>query len=448
MSIDHDYDDDEPLSPMAAFRMELRQREEVAERFDLGQYGECGSPDEAIPPHARTPAKPIVEIDPTQWRLGDYTQGEAEAVEYCLQPYFPLGMAGVVFGEGGIGKSLQVLDLCIAVASRAEGDSWAEQAREAGVTIPEGTFLPFTPGPFGGNVPAGGGGASLFITLEDDKKSIHRRANSLDPQHMRDETPCYVVPAVEVPGFDATLVETDGKAVALTHFAEHGLPAMIERVESESGYPLKLLALDPAGDLVNGDEDKSMVVKPLMARLRVLAAQYGCCIILIGHVAKGMDAFRPSMRGSGAWVQNGRFGYALVHGTDGIVWGTLTKANHPDAPVGIRKPYRLNNSTGRLEDASGELQDTMPGDADLVRLLVKACADAIDSDEGPLKMTGKAGLFERRAELPNHLASLSRHRLEALGSKALDAEPPILARGTKGDLQPVVAASGPETDPE
>lgn len=432
-----------------AFLTSMRLRDEritrIAEKYDDDGYR---LEDEVTPPRARAPEKPVVEIDPTQWRLGDYTQGDAEPVEFCLQPYFPLGMAGVVFGEGGIGKSLQVLDLCIAVASRAEIDSIAAQAREAGVTIPEGTFLPFTAGPFGGSVPAGGGGAALFITLEDDRKSIHRRANSLDPQHTRDGTPCYVVPAVEVPGFDATLVETDGKAVALTHFAEHGLPAMIERVELESGYPLKLLALDPAGDLVNGDEDKSMVVKPLMARLRALAAQYGCCIILIGHVAKGMDAFRPSMRGSGAWVQNGRFGYALVHGTDGIVWGTLTKANHPDAPVGVRKPYRLDKSTGRLEDASAELQDTMPSEADLMRLLVKACADAIDSNEGPLKISGDLGLYKRREELPNHLAALPKHKLEALGRKALEATPPLLVRDRNGDLQPVVAVSSLGMDRE
>jgi hypothetical protein len=367
-------------------------------------------------------------LDVSRFRLDLMTAGSPPERQFLLAPYIPLGTTGLLVAAGGTGNAITALDLCLAVAWRA--------------VTPHPDALP---GPLGGTIPPEAGGASVFVTLEDDTPEIHRRAQSLDPKRSRDGLPCYVVPGLDIPEFDPALVTANGRAAALTGFANEGLDRLLENIARASGHPVRLLVLDPAGDFLNADENDALFVKPLMRRLREIAARHGCTVLLLGHVAKAVDADGPSMRGSSAWVANSRFALSMWRpaadeagrladkvgaAADALVWASLLKANHAGAPVGKRRLLARDAASGRLQDitarqgAASEL-----GEEALIATLVDSCRDYAEAGL-PFSCTGVSGLWNGRADLPPALANLSKRRLEALGNAALEAGRLVKARTT------------------
>ena len=356
------------------------------------------------------------------YRLDVLTKGAPKPQPFTLAPLFPLGTVGLLYGPGGVGKSMQALDLSMAVAQRA--------------VQPDDGNLNFACGPLGGTIPAEAGGATIFITLEDAQEEVHRRRFALDADMTCADAPVYVVPGIDIDGFEAALItpaET-GRRVEHGWFVT-GLENLLRNVAKDSGRPVRLLVLDPAGDFLDGDESDAQFVKPLMRLLRELARRHGCTIILLGHVPKGPvdDTVGPTMRGSGAWIANSRAAYALwppepntaakIGRTLGcpasdLVFGMLTKANHAGAPVGRRRVFR-RSADGRLLDVTRALAGDAMSEAEQMNELVGACAEAAAAGK-PFQKTGIGGLYADRADLPPCLAGLSRQRLEDLAQAALD----------------------------
>lgn len=368
-------------------------------------------------------AKPEAEApdlgDVMRFRLDCLTEGEPPPRRFLLEPLMPLGTVGLLFGEGGLGKSMVALDLALLTARATRGCGLAGRL----------------PGPLGGTVPQEAAGASVFITLEDDKAELHRRANALDPHRTRDGVPCFVIPALDLSGFEPALVTTSRERVAvLTKFAETGLDRLLMDISRGSGFPVRLLILDPAGDFLEGDENDAAHVKRLMRLLREKASAHGCTILLLGHVAKGAGG--TSMRGSGAWVANSRFAYSLRRPdpnndrnaitqfkrqhieAERIVIGQLVKANHAGAPIYRDRFFLRCRDSGRLLDETQRLAPPEP-DAALIDALVKACGECAAAGM-PFKLTGAAGLYEGRADLPEPLASIARDKLIGLGNQAVE----------------------------
>jgi len=348
------------------------------------------------------------------------TVGTPPPRRFLLEPLMPLGTVGLVVGPGGVGKSLTLLDLCIQVATPVcSGDGNRDHV----------------PGPLGGAIPPDARGASVFLTLEDDRAEIHRRAVALDPRDTRSGVPCYIIPGLDLPDFDPILVTAEGRAAALTEFAETGLDNLLGNIAVAAGRPVRLLVLDPAGDFLDVDENDATYVKLFMRRLRVMAVRHGCTIILLGHVAKDLDVEGPSMRGSSAWVANSRFAYALWRPptteaqklarklnvtADQLVLGNLIKANHAGAPIGQKRQFLRDTETGRLTDLTAR---TTPGsgmnDDRLLSMLVDSCAEYAAAGM-PFAYSGVAGLWNGRADIPEPLSQISKKRLEELGTHALD----------------------------
>jgi len=361
-----------------------------------------------------------LKINIPDYRLDLLTQGEPPKQRFILDPIFPLGTVGLIFGPGGVGKSMIAMDLCMAVASRA--------------VCRLGGKLDFVAGPLCGNVPPEAGGAAVFITLEDGAAEVHRRRASLDPQMSCSGAPVYVIPGIDLPGFDPTLIQPaqSGRRVELGELA-YVLDSVLSMIAFEADCPVRLLVLDPAGDFLDGDENDAQFVKALMRLLREVSRRHECTIILLGHTPKGApDAMSgPTMRGSSAWIANSRAAYALWKPerseadalakklgcqADTLVYGNLVKANHLGAPVDRRRLFRRQHD-GRLIDTSAMLAGA---DEDaLLAALVDACAAAAAAGM-PLQKTGKPGVYEARADLPGALAALSRDRLELLIQTALD----------------------------
>ncbi|WP_431301678.1 AAA family ATPase [Sediminicoccus sp. BL-A-41-H5] len=366
--------------------------------------------------------------DVMRFRLDCLTEGEPPPRRFLLEPLMPLGTVGLLFGEGGLGKSMVALDLALLTARATRGCGLAGRL----------------PGPLGGTVSQEAAGASVFITLEDDKAELHRRANALDPHRTRDGVPCFVIPALDLPGFEPALVTTSRERVAvLTSFAETGLDALLTNISRGSGFPVRLLILDPAGDFLEGDENDAKFVQRLMRLLREKASAHGATILLLGHVAKGAGG--TSMRGSGAWVANSRFAYSLRRPdpnhdksaigqfkrqhieAERIVIGQLVKANHAGAPTYRDRFFLRCRDSGRLLDETQRLAPPAP-DAALLDALVTACGECAAAGM-PFKLTGAAGLFEGRADLPEPLASLPRAKLELLGNQSVEQGRLVKCRG-------------------
>jgi hypothetical protein len=383
----------------------------------------------------RPPAPPPVDIG--QFRLDQFTSGEPQPQRFLLYPFMPLGKVGLLFGPGGVGKSITALDLCLSVATRDR-------------VSPE--RLPGTHA-LGGTVPAEAAGASVFLTLEDDADEIHRRITSLDPSGIRLGAPCYVIPAVDLPDFNPTLVTANGRVAALTEFAQSGLDHLLTDTQQRAGRPVSLLVLDPAGDFLDVDENDASFVKLLLRRLRVAAAHHGCTILILGHVAKSIDPDAPTMRGSSAWIANSRFAFAIwkplpddaekVAGTLGmdantLVRGSLVKANHAGAPAGVKRLYSRDDTTGRLIDITSQLDNEKAkgaADAALMGQLVSFCAECAAAGL-PFSYSGVGGLWSGREDLPEQLAKLSKHKLEGLCTQALETGLLVKARTSHSQSAP------------
>jgi hypothetical protein len=363
---------------------------------------------------------PVMSLKVADYRLDALTAGKPKPQKFTLAPLFPLGTVAVLYGPGGVGKSMAALDLCMAVAGR--------------VNQPAGK-IDFAVGPLGGNIPPEAGGAVVFVTLEDSTEEVHRRRFALDPDMSCANTPVYVVPGIDIPGFNPALIVPagTGRRIEPGPFAT-GLDDLLRNVKASSQRPVRLLVLDPAGDFLDGDENDAQFVKPLMLMLREIAAQHGCTIILLGHTPKGQvdDKVGPTFRGSGAFIANARAAYALWPPNpddaakmarkvgcqpNELVYGMLTKANHANAPV-MRRRLLRRMSDGRLVDATA-MTAAAADEATLLDALVEACRVAAAAGK-PFQRTGTGGLYADRADLPPLLSDLSRQRLEDLAQAALD----------------------------
>ena len=271
-----------------------------------------------------------------------------------------LSKLSVLFGPGGCGKSLSVLDMAIKIAAR----------NKRGVVDPN-TFL--------GRIPEDAQGPVLYITMEDDHDEIGRRLWSLDPDKLSKSAPLYIVSGLEYCGFDPALWRQNGRLAALTQFATEVLPRLITNAEKKAGGPLKLLIFDPAGDFIDGSEDDAAIVKPLMRWLRELATKHNMAILLIGHDAKGQkDSGRimnSGMRGSGAWTANARAAFGLwrpsgneavkfltelgfktdIYNVERVIFGRSIKVNFLGQTPGTRR-FIQNEKTGVLEDPCADTQ--------------------------------------------------------------------------------------------
>lgn len=286
------------------------------------------------------------------FRADEITENEPEEYVWLVTSSLLQGVVSNVFGPGGCGKSLSILDLALKIATR---DKW-------GLNDPD-TFL--------GPIPAEAQGPTLFLTMEDNRGELNRRLRDIDPSRMHKDAPLYILPGLEICGFDPALVKQEGYAAVFTNFAKKKLPKLIERASKRAGEPLKLLILDPAGDFLQGSGDSAAMVQPLMRYLRELATRYHVAIILIGHVSKGLTDAGAVMAGgqlgSGMWTNNARFAFSVwrpqyveacrylkslglpqdAKHASRVVYGQVHKANFKNPMVG-QHFYLQDTETGVL----------------------------------------------------------------------------------------------------
>jgi len=175
-----------------------------------------------------------------------------------------------------------------------------------------------------------------------------------------------------------------------------------------------------------------------MSMLNMLAAETGAAIIATHHVRKedtpkSAQQVRNSIRGSSAIVDQSRFAIVLWQPDDAEVKKTCKTmgADYQPNAVVYGAVVKSNDGASRdrwitLRDANGVLRDIT---ADLIlkrarpEELLAATVDAIASAAKagrPYTKTGVNGPYERRSEMGEAFADISKHRMAALVDELLN----------------------------
>ena len=190
------------------------------------------------------------------------------------------------------------------------------------------------------------------------------------------------------------------------------------------------------------------------AGLGRLAAETGATVLVTHHFRKvgskpilTVAEAREAIRGTTALVDGGRWSYALWEvekneaekickkvgqkpKRDSVFRGAVVKSNWPtDKTVRI---YVRNPHSGLLVDQSMNLHAANEEQPNLLDDLASQVTQAAANGQ-PFTKTGGNGLYDRRAELPGELSSLSKHRMGEIVDQLLDSGKLVqcVAQGSK-----------------
>lgn len=203
--------------------------------------------------------------------------------EWLVEGTIPHKQVTLLYGDGGVGKSLLAMQLAVSVAT---GNRWV------GLSVEKGK--------------------AMYLGAEDDQNEMHSRfAAILDAADMEftDLGDLYFRSLLELNS--SLLVEQKKDRVEPT-----ALYTMIKR-ELESHRP-RLLVLDTLANLFGGNEIDRAQVTSFGTMLKRLAMEYGCAIVLLAHPSKSGMESRRGDSGSTAWnnVARSRLYLEFARGED------------------------------------------------------------------------------------------------------------------------------------
>lgn len=281
--------------------------------------------------------------------------------EWIAEGWIPEGPAcpTLLAGDGGTGKSLAALQLCMAVAS---GTEWL------GIKTTKRT--------------------AIYVGCEDDEIELGRRLNAIqnsDPKFKgRKDFSCFLLSRT---GRDAILfLEKDNLLLPGKFYT------ILDRLLSGMGREKKLLVLDTVADIFCGNENNRPLVNAFIKTgIGELAKRHNCTVMLLAHPAKSQGS---EFSGSTAWnnsVRNRLF--LCAKDKKNPTYKVLKNAKANYSPVGAEILLKWNN--GILSLASEEETNAVWDSA--VYEKIAAAAEA----KNPLTYTyqGGGGRFVGDAEI-------------------------------------------------
>ncbi len=233
------------------------------------------------------PIEDDLDVEPAPTRrtfaLHFGTEIVEDEMEYLVEPLLPLGLVVALYGAGGTGKS----SLCATLAAAASKGGPVAGLRDGN----EGDHMR---------------GSTLWLSSEEPKEWITSR-------HLA----CGGVPgSIVIPKIDVLEHSKDGRAVRTSYDLERDLRATIEQANEELSQRqlprVRFVVLDTAVALVRWGKERSPnnddAVKGVMLLLGTVAAEMGCCVLVVGHTNKDYRAPSAAFRvaGAGAWVTSTR----------------------------------------------------------------------------------------------------------------------------------------------
>lgn len=186
---------------------------------------------------------------------------------WIVPDLIPAGDITLLSGDGGTGKSLLSLQLCVAVAT---GGEWIGEMPEPG--------------------------SAIFLTAEDDFDEVHRRLAAIHPA-LADLRSLQII---SLAGKDALLAVSDKSG----HLSPTPLYAAVEQAIRD--HRPSLLVLDTLADLYGGDEIKRAEARAFIGLLRRFCIEFGITIVLLSHPSLQGLSSGSGTSGSTAWSNSVR----------------------------------------------------------------------------------------------------------------------------------------------
>ena len=218
-------------------------------------------------PRAANDNRPLPVIDPADW------QGMPVPARQWLVPgWIPSRTVTLLYGDGGLGKSLLALQVGIATA--------------LGLTA-----AGLKPEP----------GRTLYVGAEDEADEFHRRTGDiLAAEGLSFNELSGAFRLVPLADRDALLSVPDKSGVLV----ETTLMRQIR--EEVSAFRPALLILDTAADMFGGEEIKRGQVRQFIGMLRSIAIEFDCAVLLLAHPSVAGMQTGTGTSGSTAWNNSAR----------------------------------------------------------------------------------------------------------------------------------------------
>lgn len=180
---------------------------------------------------------------------------------FLVDGLFPLDVVSLVAGDGGVGKSTMLTELCAVVGSQSTD---------------ERTFL---------GQPVTDRGICMLFAGEDNPSFLMERQEFYRRQGHANGSQCFLINAANL-SIDECI-------------------SMVRRYKDR----VKLAVFDPASKFFTSGNDND-AIDPQIGKLDALAAETGCAVVLVHHLTKGrvqqFSHLRDKIRGAGAFVNRPR----------------------------------------------------------------------------------------------------------------------------------------------
>lgn len=325
-----------------------------------------------------------ININDEEFSARDYDDNP-KPEKRLLEGGFSLGSCSMVAAEGGTGKSMMFLDLCLKVAYGA----------------------PFVNESFGSTVAEVGN--SIFITAEDTRNDIHTRIAMLDwkgERHTKLKYDLKVIPLLSLGSTFPLLYVKDGELLEHPSWAK-----MRDQILDIKN--LKLIAFDPMSMLVHANITSDPSIASLVcAQFNRLGVETGASVLISHHFSKGdydanietPEQARKYVRGTTGLVDSVRNTYCLWRAPpavarstcvklgidfkpDLIYFGATVKSNYKT--IGYRRIFKRDELSGLLECVNKNYDATKdPTSVEYVYLAVKEWIKKAASEGTPLHVGG------------------------------------------------------------
>lgn len=370
-------------------------------------------------------AKPLQETDEglVAWAAHRWLPTDMPKRRWLVHGLIQDGKHHMLVSEGGAGKTMALLDLCMSVASgqAVNGDKkW-----------------------LGGKLDPEAVGTVVMLTTEDDGDELAIRMRELDVEGRIGAAAdrLIIVPTISYGGsFPLVGKDRYGNTGDSPQWMQ--FKALLERLPEATGSPVKLVVIDTLNSTLHGDENGAIVINEYVRSATWVCGKLGAALVVTHHIRKqGQEPIRnaedmkSAVRGSSAMTAAFRGVIGIWHCPDfnrrlkamkqkvekGMLYKmAVLKANNPETLKD--EVTLLRGKTGLLEDATHLDRYSAPNLPERQAWFLFAIKKAAEAGF-PYRQNARHadGAFNRRGELPEILQHCGYRELERFASALLES---------------------------